>query len=186
MPGLAMWWPFTPAPPTSPYAPGSNASGVAAVASQPRQQTRRRQCPWPWQVQCPRPAALSLDRACQRPRPRLPPASYRRLQPCQRVWEVRRYTGALVAADCASPPSRLLMSPARLAPLLAPQLSPMAGELFSCCVGAGVVGRVHPRFVTITHRHRTAPPLQCDLSRRTHCCCRYRHCRRHCHCGHYH
>ena len=59
--------------PASPYALRSNASGVAVVASQPHQQTRRRRCPWPWQVQRPRPAALPLVRACQRSRARLPP-----------------------------------------------------------------------------------------------------------------
>jgi len=95
-------------------------------------------------------------------------------------------TGALAAADRAHPPSsRLLMSPARLAPLLAPQLSPRA-ELFGCCVDAGVVGRVHSHFIIVTHRHCPVPPQQCDLSRRTrHRCC-YRHRHRHRHCGHYH
>jgi len=93
-------------------------------------------------------------------------------------------TGALAAADCAHPPSsRLLMSPARLAPLLAPQLGPRA-ELFSCCVDAGIVSRIHSHFIIITHRHCPVPPQQCNLSCRTrHCCC-YRHC--HHHCGHYH
>lgn len=59
--------------PASPYALRSNASGVAVVASQPRQQTQRRRCPWPWQVRHPRPTALPLVRVCQRSRARHPP-----------------------------------------------------------------------------------------------------------------
>jgi len=37
------------------------------------------------------------------------------------------------------------------------------GELFGSCASAGVVCCVYPQFVAITHRHRIAPPPQCDL-----------------------
>jgi len=79
------------------------------------------------------------------------------------------------------------MSPARLAFSLVPQCSLSAGELFSGCTGASVVGRVRPHFVPTIHRHLIAAPRQCDLS--CHCCCcrrRYRHCHCHRHCGHHH
>ena len=66
--------------------------------------------------------------------------------------------GALAAVDHASPPSsRHLMSPARRALTYAPQCSLSAGELFSHCTSTSIVGRVHPRFVTILHPHPIVP-----------------------------
>ena len=57
--------------------------------------------------------------------------------------------------------------------------------LFSGCTGTSV-GHVYPHFVTITRRHRIAPPRQCDLLCRCRRRRRYRRCRRHRHCGHHH
>jgi len=49
---------------------------------QPRQQIRRQQGPWPWQVQCPQLAALPLICACQYPGVRLPLCLCRPSQLC--------------------------------------------------------------------------------------------------------
>ena len=69
-------------------------------------------------------------------------------------------TGTLATAD-APPPQDFSVSPARLVLSFAPQCSPSAGELFSGCASASVVGRIHPHFVAITHCHLIAPPWQC-------------------------
>jgi len=50
---------------------------------QPRQQIRRRKCPWPWQVQCPRLAVPPFIRLCQCPGVRLPSRPCRPSQLCQ-------------------------------------------------------------------------------------------------------
>jgi len=61
--------------------------------------------------------------------------------------------------DCA----RLVLSSAL-------QCSLHAG-LFSGCAGTGVIGRIHPCSVAITHSHHITPPRQCDfLSHCCHCC----------------
>ena len=95
----------------------------------------------------------------QRPRIRLPVcAAFTTMPASPRASGDTGDTGALATAD-APPPQDFSVSPARLTLSFAPQRSPSAGERFSDCAGASVVGRIHPlrRRSPPLHRHHTPP-----------------------------
>jgi len=140
---------FAPAPPAPPYAPDSNASGAAteALSAPPPD-------PMPEVSLAMASAAPTTGGAPpQRPRARLPIcAAFTAVPAIPRASGDTSDTGALATAD-APPPPDFSVSPARLALSFAPQRSLSAGELFSGCAGASIVGRINPCFVAIRHHH---------------------------------